>query len=135
MVKKHVPAEAGSPSSKAAALLARGAYFQYVSTANGRERRWWLFSTFPFRSVTVIAQDGVMADGFDTGIFVMGPEKGHRSVSVFRCGCSRLSCQYPSAGLQSRLKLERQDFKIAYFQRIMGIFTQDVFRGGERLSG
>jgi len=76
-----------------------------------------------------------MADGFDTGIFVMGPEKGHRSVSAFCCGCSRLSGQYPSAGLQSRLKLELQDFKIAYFQRIMGIFNQDVFRGGERLSG
>jgi signal transduction histidine kinase len=37
-----------SPSSKAAALLARGAYSQYVSTAKGRERRWRLFSTFPF---------------------------------------------------------------------------------------
>jgi len=46
-----------SPSSKAAALLTRGAYSQYVSTAKGRERRWpasrslgegWrLFSTFP----------------------------------------------------------------------------------------
>jgi hypothetical protein len=47
MFKKHVLAEAGSPSSKAAALLARGACFQYVSTAKGRERRWRLFSTFP----------------------------------------------------------------------------------------
>jgi len=47
MVKKHVLAEAGSPSSKAAAFLTRGAYSQYVSTAQGRERRWWLFSTFP----------------------------------------------------------------------------------------
>jgi len=28
------------------------------------------------QSVTVIAKDGVMADGLDTGIFVMGPEKG-----------------------------------------------------------
>ncbi|MEC4679473.1 MAG: hypothetical protein VST67_02085 [Nitrospirota bacterium] len=36
-----------SPSSKAAALLAGGAYAQYVSTAKGRERRWRLFSTFP----------------------------------------------------------------------------------------
>ncbi len=36
-----------SPSSKAAALLARGAYSQYVSTAQWRERRWRLFSTFP----------------------------------------------------------------------------------------
>ena len=36
-----------SPSSKAAALLTRGAYSQYVSTAKWRERRWRLFSTFP----------------------------------------------------------------------------------------
>ncbi len=47
MFKKPVLAEAGSPSSKAAAILARGAYFQYVSTAQWRERRWRLFSTFP----------------------------------------------------------------------------------------
>jgi len=49
-----------SPSSKAAALLTRGAYMEYVSTAKGRpacakrfgegrERRWRLFSTFPIR--------------------------------------------------------------------------------------
>jgi len=36
-----------SPSSKATTILARGAYIQYVSTAKWRERRWWLFSTFP----------------------------------------------------------------------------------------
>ncbi len=47
MIKKHVPAEAGSPSSKAAAFMTRGAYSQFVSTAKGRERRWRLFSTFP----------------------------------------------------------------------------------------
>jgi hypothetical protein len=47
MFKKHVLAEAGSPSSKAAAFLARGVYFQYVSTEKERERRWRLFSTFP----------------------------------------------------------------------------------------
>jgi len=47
MFKKHVLAEAGSPSSKAAALLTRGPYTQYVSTAKERERRWRLFSTFP----------------------------------------------------------------------------------------
>jgi hypothetical protein len=35
-----------SPSSKAAAILTRGAYLQYVSTAKWRERRWRLFSTF-----------------------------------------------------------------------------------------
>ncbi len=36
-----------SPSSKAAAFLARGAYSQYVSTTKGGERCWRLFSTFP----------------------------------------------------------------------------------------
>ncbi|MDE3221707.1 MAG: FAD:protein FMN transferase, partial [Nitrospirota bacterium] len=28
------------------------------------------------QSVTVIAKEGVWADGLDTGIFVMGPERG-----------------------------------------------------------
>ena len=28
------------------------------------------------QSVTIVAKDGVVADGLDTGIFVMGPEKG-----------------------------------------------------------
>ncbi len=52
MVKKACPREGGGPSSKAAALLAHGAYCQYVSTAKGRERRWRLFSTFPLGDTT-----------------------------------------------------------------------------------
>jgi thiamine biosynthesis lipoprotein len=28
------------------------------------------------QSVTIVAKDGVMADGLDTGIFIMGPERG-----------------------------------------------------------
>ncbi len=48
MFKKHVLAEAGSPSIKAAVFLTRGAYSQYVSIAKWRERGWRLFSTFPF---------------------------------------------------------------------------------------
>jgi hypothetical protein len=36
-----------SPSSKAAAILTRGAYAEYVSTGKWRERRWRLFSTGP----------------------------------------------------------------------------------------
>ncbi|MGH7209425.1 MAG: FAD:protein FMN transferase, partial [Nitrospiraceae bacterium] len=28
------------------------------------------------QSVTVVAEEGVMADGLDTGIFVMGPQRG-----------------------------------------------------------
>ncbi|MEC4681854.1 MAG: hypothetical protein VST67_14315 [Nitrospirota bacterium] len=43
MFKKHVLAEAGNPSSKAAAILTRGAYMEYVRTAKWRERRWRLF--------------------------------------------------------------------------------------------
>ncbi|MEE9232179.1 MAG: hypothetical protein V3U07_01865 [Nitrospirales bacterium] len=35
-----------SSSSKAIAILTRGAYSEYVSTAKWRERRWRLFSTF-----------------------------------------------------------------------------------------
>ncbi len=45
-----------SPSSKAAALLTRGAFSQYVSTAKGRERRWRLFSTFPERNFLVLPE-------------------------------------------------------------------------------
>ncbi len=36
-----------SPSSKATAIVARGAYWHDVSTEKGRERRWRLFSTDP----------------------------------------------------------------------------------------
>lgn len=36
------------------------------------------------RSVTVVAAEGVMADGLDTGIFVMGPERGMRLVEGLR---------------------------------------------------
>jgi hypothetical protein len=46
--KKHVLAKAGSPPSKTAAIVTRGGYAQYVSTAQWRERRWRLFSTFPW---------------------------------------------------------------------------------------
>jgi uncharacterized protein YcbK (DUF882 family) len=38
-----------SPSSKATAILTGGAYIEYVSTAKWRERRWRLFSTFPYK--------------------------------------------------------------------------------------
>ena len=36
-----------SPPSKATAKFERGAYTQYVSTQNWRERGWRLFSTDP----------------------------------------------------------------------------------------
>ncbi|MEC4681864.1 MAG: hypothetical protein VST67_14370 [Nitrospirota bacterium] len=52
MPKRRQSSSAGgnvqkSPSSKAAAILTREAYMEYVSTAQWRERRWRLFSTFP----------------------------------------------------------------------------------------
>ena len=58
--KKHAlsPSEGSVQScpelaeGKAEAILTRGAYSQYVSTAKGRERRWRLFSPFPFRRPT-----------------------------------------------------------------------------------
>ncbi len=62
------------------------------------------------QSVTVIAKDGVMADGLDTGIFVMGPQKGMalieslpdvEGVIVNEHGKVNIS-----SGLKSRLRLE-----------------------------
>ena len=61
------------------------------------------------QSVTIIAKDGVMADGLDTGIFVMGPKKGMalieslpdvEGVIVNMDGEVKIS-----SGLQSRLML------------------------------
>ncbi len=61
------------------------------------------------QSVTIIAKDGVMADGLDTGIFVMGPKKGMalieslpdvEGVIVDQEGRINIS-----SGLQSRLML------------------------------
>ncbi|MEC4674394.1 MAG: hypothetical protein VST68_09415 [Nitrospirota bacterium] len=47
----HPPKAKGAKTpfstGKAAAILTRGAYTVYVSTAKWRERRWRLFSTFP----------------------------------------------------------------------------------------
>ena len=64
------------------------------------------------QSVTVIAREGVMADGLDTGIFVMGPERGMElierlpnveGVIVDSEGRVRIS-----SGLRNRLRLEPQ---------------------------
>ncbi len=43
-----------SPSSKATAIFARGAYWSYVSTGKWRERRWRLFSTDPLSIVAYL---------------------------------------------------------------------------------
>ena len=47
-----------SPSSKATGNFERGAYTQYVSTQNWRERRWRLFSTDPIGRVGLDIQKG-----------------------------------------------------------------------------
>ena len=69
-----------SSSSKAAAILTRGAYTLYVSTAKGRERRWRLFSTFPSGKCT---SQGLEASVLPNLHFLLGTR--YRSLRVF-CG-------------------------------------------------
>lgn len=61
------------------------------------------------QSVTIIAKDGVMADGLDTGIFVMGPEKGMALIESLSDVEGVIVDQHGkisiSSGLQSRLML------------------------------
>jgi len=60
------------------------------------------------QSVTVIARDGVTADGLDTGIFVMGPQKGmaliERLPGVEGVIIDRTGKLQISSGLQGRLQ-------------------------------
>ncbi|MGD9852544.1 MAG: FAD:protein FMN transferase [Nitrospirales bacterium] len=60
------------------------------------------------QSVTVIARTGVMADGLDTGIFVMGPDKGMALIEslpdVEGVIVDREGKVLVSSGLMSRLK-------------------------------
>ena len=61
------------------------------------------------QSVTIIAKEGVMADGLDTGIFVMGPEKGMALIeSLSQVEGVIVDAQgkvMVSTGLKSRLKV------------------------------
>lgn len=64
------------------------------------------------QSVTVIAKEGVWADGLDTGIFVMGPERGMALVerlpdveAIIVDADGRL---FLSSGLQSRVRFPAQ---------------------------
>jgi thiamine biosynthesis lipoprotein len=62
------------------------------------------------QSVTIIAKEGVMADGLDTGIFVMGPEKGLALIESL-AGVEGVIVNVQgavsiSSGLKSRLKLD-----------------------------
>ncbi|WP_342349832.1 FAD:protein FMN transferase [uncultured Nitrospira sp.] len=62
------------------------------------------------QSVTVIAKDGVMADGLDTGIFVMGPDKGMALIEslpdVEGVIVDQEGKVFVSSGLKGRLSLE-----------------------------
>jgi len=62
------------------------------------------------QSVTIIAKTGIMADGLDTGIFVMGPEKGMALIeSLPDVEGVIVNAQGEvtiSSGLKSRLRLE-----------------------------
>jgi FAD:protein FMN transferase len=62
------------------------------------------------QSVTVVAKEGVMADGLDTGIFVMGPDKGMALIEslpdVEGVIVDQDGAVLVSSGLKSRLSLE-----------------------------
>ena len=62
------------------------------------------------QSVTVIAKDGIMADGLDTGIFVMGPDKGMALIESLPDVEGIIVDQdgkvFVSTGLKGRLRLE-----------------------------
>jgi thiamine biosynthesis lipoprotein len=62
------------------------------------------------QSVTVIAREGVMADGLDTGIFVLGPERGLKLVErlpdVEAVIVDRDGRVWISSGLKDRVHLE-----------------------------
>jgi len=64
------------------------------------------------QSVTVVAKEGVLADGLDTGIFVMGPEKGmallERIDEVEGMIVGQTGEIFISSGLKKRLQLADQ---------------------------
>jgi len=64
------------------------------------------------QSVTVVAREGVLADGLDTGIFVMGPEMGldliERLPDVEGVIVDHQGKIYVSSGLKERLRLEEE---------------------------
>ena len=67
------------------------------------------------RSVTVIAKEGVMADGLDTGIFVMGPARGmelvERLPDVEAVIVDRNGKILVSSGLTSRVRFTDSTYK------------------------
>lgn len=64
------------------------------------------------QSVSVIAKDGVLADGLDTGIFVMGPERGMKLVehleNVDAIIVDAAGQIHVSSGLRHRVRLQAE---------------------------
>lgn len=64
------------------------------------------------RSVTIVAREGIMADGLDTGIFVLGPEKGMALIEalpeVEGVIVDTQGRVWVSSGLRTRLQLDPQ---------------------------
>jgi thiamine biosynthesis lipoprotein len=62
------------------------------------------------QSVTIVARNGIMADGLDTGIFVLGPERGmaliERLPDVEGVIVDSAGNLWISTGLQHRLMIE-----------------------------
>lgn len=67
------------------------------------------------QSVSVIAKDGVWADGLDTGIFVMGPERGMRLVEqledVEAVIVDAVGQIHVSSGLRHRVRIQTRSAK------------------------
>ena len=65
------------------------------------------------QSVSVIAKEGVMADGLDTGVFVMGPDRGMALVEglegVEAIIVDHAGRVFVSSGLRGRLQLQDED--------------------------
>lgn len=62
------------------------------------------------RSVTVIADRGVMADGFDNAIFILGPEKGTELAAKIGLDAMIIDNKgaiHTTAGLQGKFTIER----------------------------
>jgi thiamine biosynthesis lipoprotein len=62
------------------------------------------------QSVTVVAREGVLADGLDTGLFVMGPQRGmalvERLPDVEAVMVDKEGQVWVSSGLRERIQLE-----------------------------
>jgi thiamine biosynthesis lipoprotein len=86
------------------------------------------------QSVTVVARQGVMADGLDTGIFVLGPKLGlelvERLPDVEAIIVDREGALWISSGLKDRLHLEQPNAEIRDFRPMSG---PDATPSGNRL--